>query len=52
VDLLRPYPAERMRALPVGNRVGIVRNNDLEMLEPVAMVLREDQKYSHLMEIM
>jgi putative SOS response-associated peptidase YedK len=35
VDLLRPYPAERMTAWPVGVRVGNVRNNDPELLEPV-----------------
>lgn len=34
IDLLRPYPAERMRAWPVDNRVGNVRNNDAELLEP------------------
>lgn len=35
VDLLRPYPAEQMHAWPVSDRVGNVRNNDLELLEPV-----------------
>jgi putative SOS response-associated peptidase YedK len=35
VDLLHPYPAERMRAWPVSDRVGNVRNNDPELLEPV-----------------
>ena len=34
VDLLRPYAAERMRAWPVSRRVGNVRNNDAELLEP------------------
>ena len=33
VDLLRPYPAEKMTAWPVGDRVGNVRNNDPELLE-------------------
>jgi putative SOS response-associated peptidase YedK len=33
VDLLRPFPAEEMRAWPVSNRVGNVRNNDSELLE-------------------
>jgi len=33
-DLLRPYPAEHMRAWPVGDRVGNVRNNDPQLLEP------------------
>jgi putative SOS response-associated peptidase YedK len=32
VDLLRPYPAEKMRAWPVHDRVGNVRNNDPELL--------------------
>jgi putative SOS response-associated peptidase YedK len=34
VDLLRPYPVERMRAWPVSDRVGNVRNNDAELLAP------------------
>lgn len=34
VDLLRPYPAERMRAWPVCDRVGNVRNNDPDLLKP------------------
>jgi putative SOS response-associated peptidase YedK len=34
MDLLRPYPAELMRAWPVSDRVGNVRNNDPELLEP------------------
>jgi putative SOS response-associated peptidase YedK len=33
VDLLRPYPAERMRAWPASDRVGNVRNNDPQLLE-------------------
>ena len=33
VDLLRPFPAEKMRAWPVTDRVGNVRNNDPELLE-------------------
>ncbi len=33
VDLLRPYPAEKMNAWQVGQRVGNVRNNDPELLE-------------------
>ncbi len=32
LDLLRPYPAEKMRSWPVNARVGNVRNNDLELL--------------------
>ena len=34
VDLLRPYPAEKMHAWPVSERVGNVRNNDALLLEP------------------
>ncbi|HEY1902336.1 MAG TPA: SOS response-associated peptidase [Terracidiphilus sp.] len=34
VDLLRPYPAEAMMAWPVSDRVGNVRNNDPQLLEP------------------
>jgi putative SOS response-associated peptidase YedK len=33
VDLLRPYPAEKMEAWPVSDRVGNVRNNDPQLLE-------------------
>jgi putative SOS response-associated peptidase YedK len=33
IDLLRPYPAERMRVWPVSDRVGNVRNNEPELLE-------------------
>jgi putative SOS response-associated peptidase YedK len=33
-DLLCPYPAEKMHAWPVGNRIGNVRNNDPHLLTP------------------
>ena len=33
VDLLRPFPAEKMIAWPVSDRVGNVRNNDAQLLE-------------------
>jgi putative SOS response-associated peptidase YedK len=36
VDLFRPYPAERMQAWPVSDRVGNVRNNDPTLLEPIS----------------
>ena len=36
VDLLRPYPAEEMRAWPVSRDVGNVRNNRPELIEPIA----------------
>ena len=32
-ELLKPYPAEKMRAWPVGSRVGNVRNNDAGLME-------------------
>jgi putative SOS response-associated peptidase YedK len=35
VDLLRPYPAEKMKAWKVGNDVGNVRNNRPELIEPI-----------------
>jgi putative SOS response-associated peptidase YedK len=34
VELLRPFPAEKMVAWPVSERVGNVRNNDPQLLEP------------------
>ena len=36
LDLLRPYPADRMRSWPVSQRVGNVRNNDADLLEPAS----------------
>ena len=33
VDLLRPYPAEDLRAWPVGQQVGNVRNNSPQLLD-------------------
>jgi putative SOS response-associated peptidase YedK len=36
VDLLRPYPAEKMEAWQVSQRVGNVRNNDPELLKQAA----------------
>jgi putative SOS response-associated peptidase YedK len=36
VDLLRPYPVEKMQAWQVSERVGNVRFNDPELLEPAA----------------
>jgi putative SOS response-associated peptidase YedK len=41
VDLLRPYPAERMRSWRVDQRVGNVRNNDAALLEPTAPEAQE-----------
>jgi putative SOS response-associated peptidase YedK len=35
-SMLRSFPAERMRAYPVGQRVGNVRNDDARLIEPVA----------------
>lgn len=36
LDLLRPYSAEQMRAWPVSDRVGNVRNNDAALLAQVS----------------
>jgi putative SOS response-associated peptidase YedK len=38
LGLLQPYPADLMRAYPVGDRVGNVRNNDPALLDPVVLV--------------
>jgi putative SOS response-associated peptidase YedK len=35
IDLLRPYPAEKMEAWPVSERVGNVKNDDPELLAKV-----------------
>jgi putative SOS response-associated peptidase YedK len=35
-SLLRPFPAERMRAYPIGPRVGNVKNDDAALVEPLA----------------
>ena len=34
MDLLRPFPAEEMRAWQVGSKVGNPRNNDPTLAEP------------------
>jgi putative SOS response-associated peptidase YedK len=34
-DLLRPYPAEEMKAWKVGSAVGNVQNNDPELIAPI-----------------
>lgn len=36
IDLLRPYPADKMRAWTVSPQVGNVRNNTIELLDQVA----------------
>jgi len=35
VELLRPFPAEQMRAWPVNSRVGNVRNNDPRLIDRI-----------------
>jgi putative SOS response-associated peptidase YedK len=35
IDLLRPYPATKMRSWKVSSRVGNVRNNDPDLLAPL-----------------
>lgn len=42
-DLLRPYPAERMRSWKVSDWVGNVRNNDPELLAPLEEQLTAGQ---------
>jgi putative SOS response-associated peptidase YedK len=37
--MLRPYPAERMRAYPVDVRVGNVRNNDAALLREISVAV-------------
>jgi putative SOS response-associated peptidase YedK len=33
--LFRPFAAERMRAYPIGSRVGNVKNDDAALIEPI-----------------
>ena len=35
IDLLRPYPADEMKAWKVGKAVGNTRNNDPSLIEPL-----------------
>ncbi len=35
IDLLRPYPAEEMKAWKVGRAVGNTRNNDPSLIDPL-----------------
>lgn len=35
--LLKPFPADRMKAYPVSSRVGNVKNNDPQLIEAVAL---------------
>jgi len=37
MDLLRPFPAEKMVAWPVSGRVGNVRNNDPQLLDRIEL---------------
>ncbi len=41
VDLMRPFPAEKMHAWPVSDRVGNVRNDDPQLLEPDQPLMSE-----------
>ena len=36
--LLRPFPAERMKAYPISTRVNSVKNDDAGLLEPATVV--------------
>jgi len=35
IDLLRPFPAEQMKAWKVGSAVGNMRNNSPELVVPI-----------------
>jgi putative SOS response-associated peptidase YedK len=35
LDLLRPFPADKMEAWPVSDRVGNVRSNDPQLLDRI-----------------
>jgi putative SOS response-associated peptidase YedK len=37
-EILKPFPAELMRAYPVSARVGSPKNNDPEIIEPIKAV--------------
>jgi putative SOS response-associated peptidase YedK len=37
-EVLEPFPAEEMRAIPVSTRVNSSKNNDPELLEPAVSV--------------
>jgi putative SOS response-associated peptidase YedK len=34
-ELLRPFPAEKMRAFRIGQRIGNVGNDDAALIEPI-----------------
>lgn len=36
-SLLKPFPADRMKAYPVSSRVGNVKNNDPQLIDAVAL---------------
>jgi len=42
VQLLRPFPPERMQAWPVSTRVNNVRNDDAGLIEPVELSLQDE----------
>ena len=37
LKMLKPFPAERMTAFPIGPRIGNVKNDDAALIEPVAV---------------
>lgn len=45
-DLLRPFPAEKMEAWPVSQRVGNVKNDDPTLLDPVKPLPSEPTLFS------
>ena len=43
IDLLRPYPAEKMRAWRIGPDIGNVRNNRPDLIDPIEPTDPTDQ---------
>jgi putative SOS response-associated peptidase YedK len=37
LGMLKPYPADRMMSFPVEQRVGNVKNDDVALIEPLAV---------------
>ena len=42
-EILVPYPAERMKAWPISDRVNSPKNDDAEMIAPVELTIRVSQ---------
>ena len=46
VDLLRPFPAEEMRAWPVSDRVGNARNDEPQLLDEKSQLMDEQRPFA------